>query len=63
MPLISMFNFTYREHRRTVPLCFVEGPCCLGLYQIARQAADSAERKIPLRKTVVGIRGNIVAEG
>lgn len=40
----------------------MEVPCCMGLYQIARQAVDNAEREIPLKKTVVGIRGNIITE-
>jgi hypothetical protein len=37
----------------------MEVPCCSGLVHIAQLAADNADRKIPLKKTVVGIQGEV----
>ncbi len=46
----------------SLTVMIMEVPCCMGLYQLARQAVSNAKREIPLRKKVVGIKGNIVAE-
>lgn len=46
----------------SLTVMIMEVPCCMGLYQLARQAVANAKREIPLRKKVVGIKGNIVAE-
>jgi NAD-dependent dihydropyrimidine dehydrogenase PreA subunit len=46
----------------TLHVMVMEVPCCIGLVQMARMAAENAGRKIPLKKTVVGIRGNILSE-
>jgi len=45
----------------TLHVLVMEVPCCSGLVQMARMAAENAVRKIPLKKTVVGIRGNILS--
>lgn len=44
----------------TVPI--MEVPCCGGLLQIAKIAVEQAERKIPVKKIVVGIKGDILQE-
>ena len=46
----------------TLHVMVMEVPCCNGLLHIARLAADRASRKIPLKRTVVGIKGEIIAE-
>jgi ferredoxin len=38
----------------------MEVPCCSGLMHIAELAAEKAERKIPVKKTVVGIQGEVM---
>ena len=40
----------------------MEVPCCGGLLQIARQALANARRKIPVKKVVIGINGNLLTE-
>ncbi len=40
----------------------MEVPCCGGLIQMAKMAAEQASRKIPIKKTVVGIKGDILSE-
>jgi len=44
----------------TVPI--MEVPCCGGLMQIVMIAMQQAGRKIPVRKIVVGIKGDILSE-
>lgn len=40
----------------------MEVPCCAGLVRLAQEAAARAGRKVPVKKTVVGLQGDIVAE-
>jgi hypothetical protein len=44
----------------TVPI--MEVPCCGGLMQITMIAIQQAGRKIPVKKIVVGIKGDILSE-
>ena len=46
----------------TLTVILMEVPCCGGLLQIARQALANANRKIPLKKVVIGIKGDILTE-
>ncbi len=46
----------------TLTVMTMEVPCCLGLVHLAKQAADEAKRKVPLKSIVVGIRGDILSE-
>ena len=46
----------------TLQVMIMEVPCCGGLIQMAEMAVNNASRKIPLKKTVVGIRGDILSE-
>ena len=46
----------------TLTVVIMEGPCCGGLVRIARMAAEQASRKVPLKKVVVGVQGEIVEE-
>jgi NAD-dependent dihydropyrimidine dehydrogenase PreA subunit len=45
---------------KSLHVVVMEVPCCSGLMHIAQLAADAAERKIPIEKTVVGIKGEVV---
>jgi hypothetical protein len=46
----------------TLHVMIMQVPCCGGLLQMARMAADRAERKVPVKLTVVGIEGEIINE-
>jgi len=40
----------------------MEVPCCSGLVHIANLARDAASRKVPIKKTVIGIKGDVLLE-
>ncbi len=40
----------------------MEVPCCGGLIQMVKTAAERAERKVPVKLMVVGLQGDIVKE-
>ena len=46
----------------TLTVVIMEVPCCGGLQQLAQQAVQQASRKIPVKRVVVGVRGDILAE-
>jgi len=46
----------------SIHIIVMEVPCCSGLMHIAQLALNAAERQVPVRKTVVGIQGEIVGE-
>ncbi|GAB6089810.1 ATP-binding protein [Spirochaeta dissipatitropha] len=52
------------EHAQlnTMTVVTMEVPCCSGLVRIAREAAATAQRKIPLKSVVISIDGEILQE-
>ena len=46
----------------TLHVMMMEVPCCGGLVQMAQMAAANASRNIPIKKTIVGIHGDILSE-
>jgi len=46
----------------TLTVILMEVPCCGGLLHIARQAQVNASRKIPIKKIIIGIKGNLISE-
>ncbi len=46
----------------TITVVVMEVPCCGGLSQIVQMATQSASRKVPVKKVVVGIKGEILTE-
>ena len=46
----------------TLTVMTMEVPCCYGLLAMAKKAAEAAQRKIPVKSIVVGMRGNIISE-
>ncbi|MCP4602991.1 MAG: 4Fe-4S ferredoxin [Proteobacteria bacterium] len=46
----------------TLTVMVMEVPCCTGLVQLAKEAATRANRKVPVKKIVVGLRGDILGE-
>lgn len=46
----------------TLTVVIMEVPCCGGLIQLAKKAAANAQRKIPIKKVMIGIQGEIFKE-
>lgn len=46
----------------TLTVLIMQVPCCMGLLQLAQQAAQSAKRKVPIKYIIVGIQGDILTE-
>ena len=47
---------------RELNVLVMEVPCCSGLVHIANLARDAAGRKVPIKKTVIGIKGDVLIE-
>ena len=46
----------------TLTVLTMQVPCCMGLLNLARQAAHSSERTVPIKSIVVGLQGEIISE-
>ena len=46
----------------TLTVMIMEVPCCMGLSEIAQRAAAAATRKVPLKRIIVGLNGEIRRE-
>lgn len=46
----------------TITAAIMEVPCCGGLMQLLQMAREQAQRKVPIKKVVVGIQGDILSE-
>ncbi len=46
----------------TLTVLIMQVPCCMGLLNIAKQALEESERKIPLKSVIVGVQGEIISE-
>lgn len=46
----------------TITVMIMEVPCCGGLLQLVTNAAQQANRKVPVKAITVGIQGDILAE-
>jgi NAD-dependent dihydropyrimidine dehydrogenase PreA subunit len=46
----------------TITVMMMEVPCCGGLLQMVRAALSNASRKVPVKKMVVGINGEVLQE-
>jgi ferredoxin len=46
----------------TLTVVIMEVPCCEVLIQIAQQAVSKANRKVPIKKIVIGIKGDLLKE-
>jgi hypothetical protein len=46
----------------TLTVLIMQVPCCMGLVQMAKQALNESERKVPFKTVVVGIQGDILSE-
>ena len=57
--LTTMIN---RANINTLTVVMMDVPCCTGLLQLAQQAVSQATRKIPVKKIVIGLKGDILRE-
>ena len=46
----------------TLTVVMMEVPCCGGLLALTQKAANQANRKVPIKKVVIGIKGAILSE-
>ena len=46
----------------TLTVVVMEVPCCSGLLILAKNAADKASRKVPIKKVVVSVEGAVLSE-
>lgn len=46
----------------TLTVLIMQVPCCMGLLNLAQQAADASKRKVPIKYVVVGVQGEILQE-
>ena len=46
----------------TLTVVVMQVPCCSGLLNLAQQAVQSSERKVPIKVVVVGLQGEILSE-
>lgn len=46
----------------TITVMIMQVPCCTGLLNLAQKAADSANRKVPVRCIVISTQGEIVSD-
>lgn len=46
----------------TLTVVIMQVPCCGGLIYLAQKAVAAAQRKIPVKKIVIGIQGELVSE-
>ncbi|MDD5491911.1 MAG: 4Fe-4S binding protein [bacterium] len=46
----------------TLTVMIMQVPCCMGLVRLVQQAMEGVKRKVPVKKIVVGIDGEILQE-
>jgi hypothetical protein len=46
----------------TLTIMIMQVPCCSGLLKLAEHAARDANRKVPIKYSVIGIQGDILKE-
>jgi hypothetical protein len=47
---------------KSLHVMVMEVPCCSGLMHIAEVTVNATNRKIPIKKTVVGVQGQILQQ-
>lgn len=46
----------------TLTVMMMEVPCCGGLLRLAKEAISKADRKVPVKKIIIGIKGDVISE-
>lgn len=60
--LQKLVGMIEQSNINTLTVMMMEVPCCGGLLALAKKAVNIATRKIPVKKIVVGIQGDILTE-
>jgi len=47
----------------SLTVLIMQVPCCSGLLNLVKQAAQEASRKVPIKYVVAGVQGDILEEG
>jgi ferredoxin len=58
----KLVNLIDQSEINTLSVIMMEVPCCGGLIQMAQIAQSQAKRKIPLKKTIISIQGEVLQE-
>lgn len=62
MYLTKLITMIDEARINTLNVLTMEVPCCSGLVGLAKEAVRRASRKVPVRKTVAGVRGDILSD-
>ena len=46
----------------SLTVMIMQVPCCMGLLNLAQQAAQASQRKVPIKNVVVGVQGEVLKE-
>ncbi len=46
----------------TLTVLIMQVPCCMGLLNLAQQASQASQRKVPIKQVVVGVQGEVLQE-
>ncbi len=46
----------------TLTVMIMQVPCCMGLLDLAKQAAETSKRKVPIKSMIVSLEGEILSE-
>lgn len=57
--LVSMME---EAEINTLTVVIMEVPCCRGLLHLAQTAAEHSNRKVPIKKVIIGVQGEIIEE-
>jgi NAD-dependent dihydropyrimidine dehydrogenase PreA subunit len=58
----KIVNLIDQSQVNTITVMIMEVPCCGGLLQIVKMAAQSAKRKVPVKAITIGIKGDVLSE-
>jgi len=47
---------------RSVTVAMMEVPCCFGLHRLVKEALELSGKKIPLRRLIIGVKGEIISQ-
>ncbi len=60
--LKKLIDLIEGAHINTLTVAIMEVPCCGGLARLAEQAVARAGRKVPLKKIVISVQGELLSE-
>ncbi len=60
--LQKLINLIEEAHINTLTVVIMEVPCCGGLARLAEEAVHRAGRKVPLKRVVISVQGEILSE-